>query len=85
MNTLAGQNVAIIYSPFLYMENIESTVKSRHILPRGTSESFVALTPGRGRSNPQRFSYVQRAGALTRKNRKSKGVYAKKQTKEVFL
>ena len=35
MTTLTGQDVAGIYSLFLYLRNIEPTVKNRHILPRG--------------------------------------------------
>lgn len=35
MTTLTGQDVAGIYSLFLYLRNIEPIVKNRHILPRG--------------------------------------------------
>lgn len=85
MTTLTGQDVAGIYSLFLYKRNIEPTVKSRHILPRGIFDSFVALTPWRGDAHLCAFSSVQRARALTHKKPKTKRVYAQKQTKEVFL
>ena len=84
MNTLAGQDVAVIYSPFLYMENIEPTVKSRHILPRGKSESIVAMPPHRGGTIPRAFISYSGLGLSRAKTGNQRGYMPKNKRRRFF-
>ena len=62
MTTLAGQDVAGIYSLFLYKRNIEATVKSRHNLPQGEFRELCGYMTQGGGHIPTDFLFSKRRG-----------------------
>ena len=73
MTTLAGQDVAGIYSLFLYKRNIEATVKSRHNLPQGEFRELCGYMSQGGGHIPTAFNAESGKGLSRTKTENQRG------------